>query len=98
MELWVGCVAGALEESEYRAKLAAAGFEAIDVEPTRIYRVEDAKAFLEAKGIDVNALAEQVDGKFMSAFIRAKKPGMPEEKSATGTDDQRACCSPGCCA
>ncbi len=97
MLLWVGCVAGALEENEYRAKLAAAGFEAIDVEPTRIYRVEDAKAFLEEKGLDVSALAEQVDGKFMSAFIRAKKPGRAEEKSAVGTGSQRACCSPGCC-
>jgi len=98
MLLWVGCVAGALEENEYRAKLAAAGFEAIDVEPTRVYRVEDAKAFLEEKGLDVSALAEQVDGKFMSAFIRAKKPGKAEEKSADGTGSQQACCSPGCCA
>jgi SAM-dependent methyltransferase len=72
--LWVGCVAGALEENEYRAKLAAAGFENIDVEPTRIYRVEDAREFLSAEGIDVDAIAPQVDGKFMGAFIRAVKP------------------------
>ena len=96
MLLWVGCVAGALEENEYRAKLAAAGFEAVDVEPTRIYRAEDAKAFLEEKGIDVNAMAAQVDGKFMSAFIRAKKPiasGKPSEKQS-----KISCCSSTCCA
>ena len=74
VELWVGCVAGALEESTYRAKLGAAGFEAIEVEPTRIYRVEDARQFLASAGIDVDAIAPQVDGKFMSAFVRARKP------------------------
>jgi arsenite methyltransferase len=72
--LWVGCVAGALEENDYRAKLSAAGFENIGVEPTRIYRVEDAREFLASEGIDVEAIAPQVDGKFMSAFIRAVKP------------------------
>ena len=72
--LWVGCVAGALEENEYKSKLAAAGFADIDVEPTRIYRVEDARAFLSGQGIDVDAIAPQVDGKFMGAFIRARKP------------------------
>jgi SAM-dependent methyltransferase len=72
--LWVGCVAGALEENEYRAKLASAGFHRIDVEPTRIYRTEDALSFLLDKGIDVNAVGPQVDGKFMSAFVRAQKP------------------------
>ena len=72
--LWVGCVAGALQETEYRDKLAAAGFEQIDIEPTRIYRVEDARDLLSAEGIDVDAIAPQVDGKFMSAFIRAVKP------------------------
>jgi arsenite methyltransferase len=72
--LWVGCISGALEETEYRSKLSAAGFERIDVEPTRIYRVEDAREFLSAEGIDVDAIAPQVDGKFMSAFIRAVKP------------------------
>ena len=74
MLAWVGCIAGALEENEYRAKLTAAGFEALDIEATRIYRAEDARSFLEQKGIDVNAMAAQVDGKFMSAFIRARKP------------------------
>jgi SAM-dependent methyltransferase len=72
--LWVGCVAGALDEREYGGKLAAAGFEAIGIEPTRIYRVEDALSFLMDKGIDVEALAPHVDGKFMSAFVRARKP------------------------
>jgi arsenite methyltransferase len=72
--LWVGCVAGALQEEEYRQKLAAAGFEQIGVEPTRIYRAEDATSFLKDQGIDFGAIAPQVDGKFMSAFIRARKP------------------------
>jgi arsenite methyltransferase len=71
--LWVGCVAGALDENEYRAKLKAACFEEISIEPTRVYRVEDAREFLSAAGIDVDAIAPQVDGKFMSAFVRAVK-------------------------
>ena len=81
--LWVGCVAGALDEAEYRAKLEAAGFEAAEIEPTRIYRVEDARAFLAEQGIDAGAIAPQVDGKFLSAFIRATKPA--------------ACCDRACC-
>ena len=84
--LWVGCVAGALEENEYRGKLAAAGFEKIDVEPTRIYRAEDAREFLSGQGIDVTAIASQVDGKFMSAFVRAVK-----------LSSIKACCGPTCC-
>ena len=84
--LWVGCIAGALEENEYRAKLAAAGFDAIDVEPTRIYRVDDAREFLAGQGLDVDALAREADGKFMSAFIRATKPAPP-----------KSCCGPDCC-
>jgi arsenite methyltransferase len=72
--LWVGCVAGALEENDYKLKLEAAGFEHIDIEPTRIYRVEDARAFLNDQGIDVDTVAPQVDGKFFSAFVRAVKP------------------------
>ncbi|MBI4903619.1 MAG: arsenite methyltransferase [Acidobacteria bacterium] len=72
--LWVGCVAGALEENEYRDKLAAAGFTGIGLEPTRIYRAEDASSFLNGKGIDIAAIAPLVEGKFMSAFIRARKP------------------------
>ena len=86
--LWVGCVAGALEESEYRDKLASAGFEQVDVEPTRVYRVADAREFLTDKGLDVDALLPQVDGKFMSAFVRATK-----SKSAKTTE---ACCAPSC--
>ena len=86
MLLWVGCVAGALEENDYRAKLAAAGFEAIDIEPTRIYRAEDALSFLADKGLDAEAIGLQVDGKLMSAFIRAKKPV-----------GQGGCCGPACC-
>ncbi|HQZ38918.1 MAG TPA: arsenite methyltransferase [Vicinamibacterales bacterium] len=90
MELWIGCVAGALEEVQYRDKLAAAGFEAIDVEPTRIYRAGDAKAFLASAGLDGDGLAESVDGRFMSAFVRARKPG--------GATKVEPCCGPGCCA
>ena len=74
MELWVGCVAGALEEATYRRKLSAAGFEAVDVEPTRIYRAADAKPFLEEAGLSDGATLSQIDGRFMSAFIRARKP------------------------
>ena len=74
VELWIGCVAGALGEREYREKLAKAGFEAIDVEPTRIYRAEDAREFLAGAGLDTDAIAPEVDGKFMSAFVRAQKP------------------------
>ncbi|MCC7133187.1 MAG: arsenite methyltransferase [Gemmatimonadales bacterium] len=93
VELWVGCIAGALEENEYRAKLAAAGFDAIDLEPTRIYDVEDAREFLTGEGIDVDAIAPQVAGKFMSAFVRATKPvkaPLPEANAG-------GCCAPGCC-
>jgi arsenite methyltransferase len=84
--LWVGCVAGALEEQDYRSKLTAAGFERIEIEPTRIYRIEDAREFLSGQNIDIDALAAQVDGKFMSAFIRAVKP---EQKAV--------CCGSTCC-
>jgi SAM-dependent methyltransferase len=74
IELWIGCVAGALDEEEYREKLTKAGFEEIDLEPTRVYRVEDAREFLAAAGLDADAIAPRVDGKFMSAFVRARKP------------------------
>jgi ubiquinone/menaquinone biosynthesis C-methylase UbiE len=84
MLLWVGCIAGALEEQEYIAKLEQAGFTAISVEPTRVYNVEDARKFLEDAGVDVDAVAAQAAGTLMSAFIRATKPG-------------GACCPPGCC-
>jgi arsenite methyltransferase len=83
--LWVGCVAGAMDEHEYRSKLADAGFEQITIEPIRIYRAEDTKAFLSSAGVDVNEIGPQVDGKFMSAFVRAVKPA------------KEACCGPSCC-
>jgi arsenite methyltransferase len=91
MLLWVGCIAGALEENDYRMKLAIAGFEAISVEPTRVYKVDAAREFLTGKGVDVDAIAPLVEGKFMSAFVRAKKPG----QSPTGKAG--ACCAPTCC-
>jgi arsenite methyltransferase len=75
IELWVGCVAGAMEESEYRTELKEAGFEQIEMEATRIYGIEDARQFLTTQGIDVDTVAPQVEGKFVSAFIRARKPG-----------------------
>ncbi len=86
VELWVGCVAGALSDSDYTTKLASAGFQQIGIEPTRIYDIEDARQFLAGQGIDVNVIAPQVAGKFMSAFVRAYKPA------------QRGCCAPSCCA
>lgn len=92
VELWVGCVAGALEESEYRSKLEAAGFEQVEIEATRVYKVEDARQFLTAKGIDADAIAPYVDGKFMSAFVRARKPAAQKDA------DSRSCCTPTCCA
>jgi len=84
--LWVGCVAGALEDVEYRQKLVNAGFEQIEMEPTRVYRAQDARDILAAEGIDADAIAPQVDGKFMSAFVRAVKPGAV-----------KSCCGPTCC-
>lgn len=83
MELWVGCIAGALQDQEYKGKLTAAGFAAIDIEPTRVYNVEDARSFLTDNGVDVDTIAPLVADKFMSAFIRATKPA--------------GCCGPGCC-
>jgi SAM-dependent methyltransferase len=85
MLLWVGCIAGALRDYDYVAKLARAGFEDIDVEPTRVYSVEDAREFLSDQGVDLDAIASQVEGKIMSAFVRAVKPR------------QTSCCGPGCC-
>jgi SAM-dependent methyltransferase len=89
MLLWVGCIAGALQEDDYRQKLANAGFQAVSVEPTRVYDIEDARAFLTDKGIDVDAIAPQVAGRFMSAFVRATKPS-PQRAAAD-------CCAPTCC-
>jgi len=87
MALWTGCVAGALEEGEYVTKLVSAGFVGASVEPTRVYGAEDAKGFLSGTGLDADALAEQVDGKVMSAFIRATKP----------VQAAKSCCGPTCC-
>jgi hypothetical protein len=85
MLLWVGCIAGALQDREYAAKLARAGFDGIHIEPTRVYNIEDARTFLSGQGIDVDRMATEVQGKFMSAFIRAVKPA------------KAPCCAPGCC-
>ena len=84
MELWVGCVAGALSDDEYVAKLAGAGFENVGIEPTRVYTIEDTRGFLSGRGLDAEALAGDVEGKFISAFVRASKPAT-------------ACCASGCC-
>jgi SAM-dependent methyltransferase len=95
MELWIGCVAGALEEMEYRDLLADAGFRRVEIEPTRIYAAEDAAAFLAGTGLDSETFAKQIEGKFMSAFVRGVKPvpkgarPMPVRESA--------CCGPDCC-
>jgi arsenite methyltransferase len=86
MELWVGCVAGALTETQYREKLAAAGFAPVEIEATRVYSIDDARAFLSAAGMDVEAIAPLVEGKFISAFVRATKPAAAS-----------SCCSPACC-
>jgi arsenite methyltransferase len=85
MELWAGCIAGALGDGEYTAKLGKAGFEQIGIEPTRVYSIEDARNFLAGKEVDVDAMAPQIEGKFMSAFVRAVKPA------------GKACCGPTCC-
>jgi len=85
VELWIGCIAGALQKTDYASKLAAAGFESIVIEPTRIYDIEDARQFLVGLGTDVDAIAPTVAGKFMSAFVRATKPQV------------RTCCAPTCC-
>jgi SAM-dependent methyltransferase len=85
MMLWVGCIAGALDQDDYRSKLVAAGFANVTFEATRVYNVEDARQFLGTSGVDVDAIAAQVEGKFLSAFIRASKP-------------ESGCCQPGCCA
>jgi hypothetical protein len=85
VELWVGCIAGALEEREFADKLTAAGFADVVIDPWRVYNVDDARAFLADAGVDVDALAPQVKDKFVSAFVRARKP------------EQKSCCGPECC-
>ena len=91
MELWVGCVAGALEEREFEALLREVGFEDPSLEPTRIYDLEDARAFLEEAGLDVDGFAQNVAGRFMSAFVRARKP------NGMGSGSGVPCCGPSCC-
>jgi len=86
MELWVGCIAGALSDYDYVAKLARAGFEEIGIEPTRVYSIEDAREFLTGAGMDADAIGPQIDGKFMSAFVRGTKPVA-----------EKGCCAPSCC-
>jgi hypothetical protein len=87
MELWVGCIAGALEEKEYQEKLSRAGFEAVDVEATRVYKADEARDFLAGAGLDPEVVGPQIEGKFISAFVRAMKPA-----------SKAACCGPSCCA
>jgi SAM-dependent methyltransferase len=95
--LWVGCVAGALQEEEYTAKLSAAGFAAVEIEPTRVYGIEEARAFLSSEGVDVDVIAPQIEGKFMSAFIRATKPADDPAILSEAKAQKMDCCSPGCC-
>jgi ubiquinone/menaquinone biosynthesis C-methylase UbiE len=97
MELWIGCVAGALESAEFVRLLTEAGFEDASVEMTRTYDVEDARGFLAETGLDVDAVAAQVAGKVGAAFVRARKPGTPSPRTALATAD-KTCCGPECCA
>jgi SAM-dependent methyltransferase len=98
MELWVGCVAGALEEDEYRRLLADAGFEGADLEVTRVYEADDAATFLQGTGLDAEQVAREVDGKIVSAFVRATKPAASAGKRELAGASSGACCGPDCCA
>jgi arsenite methyltransferase len=99
MELWVGCVAGALTEDEFQLLLRETGFEEIDIEPTRVYEFDDAKAFLAGSGLDSEVLAREVGGRVMGAFIRASKPAAVSAAAGTAASGlSRACCGPDCCA
>jgi len=99
MELWVGCVAGALEEQEFLALLTAVGFENPSIEPTRVYQADDAAAFLAGSGLDIETFSREIDGRFMSGFVRATKPGAKSKKALRelAQNDGEACCAPGCC-
>ena len=97
MELWVGCVAGALDVSEFERLLGEAGFENASVEPTRVYELEDARGFLEEAGLDVEAFGAAVDGRVMAAFVRATKPNPVAAGVAADSTTAGACCAPGCC-
>jgi arsenite methyltransferase len=100
MELWVGCVAGALTEQEFHSLLWESGFQEIGIEPTRLYEFEDARAFLSGAGLDTEVLAREVGGRVMGAFIRARKPVIIPEPVATNADEteSRPCCGSSCCA
>ena len=97
--LWAGCVAGALDENEYVAKLKAAGFEQVTIEPTRVYSVEDARKSFKGSGVDLDAIAAEVDGKFISGFVRAVKPSDFSNKPSgdPAAEELVACCGPSCC-
>ncbi len=101
LELWVGCVAGALEEREFEALLRDVGFESPSLEPTRVYDIDDARTFLADGGLDADHVAATLDGRILSAFVRARKPDAPTAATAAGTDGaasaESACCAPGCC-
>ncbi|MFP3948741.1 MAG: arsenite methyltransferase, partial [Longimicrobiales bacterium] len=97
MELWVGCVAGALEEREFESLLREVGFEDPSVEPTRVYDPEDARSFLEEAGLDVDAVAEAVEGRIMSAFVRARKPATSPDSVEVVEGQEAPCCGPDCC-
>jgi len=96
MELWIGCVAGAREEQEFITLLSEAGFEDPSIEPTRVYEAKDAAAFLAGTGLDVAAVAQQIEGRFISAFVRGTKPG-PAKASRALPTAKDPCCGPDCC-
>jgi arsenite methyltransferase len=98
MELWVGCVAGALEEQEFLTLLREVGFENPSIEPTRIYEAADAMAFLAGTGLDAETLAAEIDGRFMGAFVRATKPGASRKPLVATAPEAKSCCGPDCCA
>jgi arsenite methyltransferase len=97
LELWVGCVAGALEEKEFERLLRDVGFEDPSLEFTRIYEPEDARSVLEAAGLDVETFAAAVEGRLASAFVRARKPVVEERPSSAVRSAESPCCAPGCC-
>jgi hypothetical protein len=96
MELWIGCVAGALEEREFISLLSDAGFQDPSIEPTRVYEAKDAAAFLAGTGLDVEAMAPQIEGKFISAFVRGTKPGAAKAARSLSVAKED-CCGPDCC-
>jgi arsenite methyltransferase len=97
VELWIGCVAGALEERQFIELLEEAGFQDASIEPTRIYAAEDAAVFLRSAGLDADAIAPQIDGRFVSAFVRATKPAQADVQSRPEAQAAKSCCGPDCC-